>query len=93
MSRVNVQNTHLLVNMHETCIYCGFNLSNSSYWDPSYKHEITLVSAWTSKYIHFNVWDETTYPFSNFNNATVEFGEWISNLITRLTVCVIIYPC
>ena len=28
--------------------------------------------AWISNYIHYNVWDEITYPFLNFNGATVE---------------------
>ena len=25
-----------------------------------------------SNYTHYNVWDEITYPFLNFNGATVE---------------------
>ena len=33
---------------------------------------ITLIPAWISKYVHYNVWDEITYPFPNFNGATVE---------------------
>ena len=39
------------------------------------------------------VWDEITYPFLNFNGATVEVWEWISNLIPYVTVRMIIYPC
>ena len=31
-----------------------------------------LIPAWISNYIHYNVWDEITYPFLNFNGATVE---------------------
>ena len=31
-----------------------------------------LNPAWISNYIHCNVWDEITYPFLNFNGATVE---------------------
>ena len=31
-----------------------------------------LLPAWISNYIHYNVWDEITYPFLNFNGATVE---------------------
>ena len=31
-----------------------------------------LISAWISNYIHYEVWDEITYPFLNFNGATVE---------------------
>ena len=33
---------------------------------------INLIPAWISNYIHYNVWDEITYPFLNFNGATVE---------------------
>ena len=29
--------------------------------------------------MHYNVWDEITYPFLNFNSTTVEVWEWISN--------------
>ena len=29
-------------------------------------------------------WDEITYPFPNFNGATVEVWEWISNFIPHL---------
>ena len=33
---------------------------------------VTLIPAWISNYIQYNVWDEITYPFLNFNGATVE---------------------
>ena len=33
---------------------------------------LTLIPAWISNYIHYNVSDEITYPFLNFNGATVE---------------------
>ena len=39
---------------------------------PFYKHGLTLIPAWISNYIHYKVWDEITYPFLNFNGATVE---------------------
>ena len=31
------------------------------------------------------MWDEITYPFSNFNGATVEVWEWISYFIPHFT--------
>ena len=31
-----------------------------------------IIPAWISNYTHYNVWDEITYPFLNFNGATVE---------------------
>ena len=39
-------------------------------------------------YIHYNVWDEITYSFPNFNGATVEVWEWMSNVIPHfIWVC------
>ena len=32
-------------------------------------------------YIHHKLWDEATYSFPNFNGATVEVWEGISNFI------------
>ena len=37
-----------------------------------YYYGLTLNPAWLSDYIHYKVWDEITYPFLNFNGATVE---------------------
>ena len=31
-----------------------------------------LIPAWISNYTHYNVWDEITNPFLNFNGAIVE---------------------
>ena len=39
---------------------------------PFYSHGLTLIPAWISNYIRYNMWDEITYPFLNFNGATVE---------------------
>ena len=39
---------------------------------PFYQHGFTLIPAWISNYIHYKVWGEITYPFLNFNGATVE---------------------
>ena len=33
---------------------------------------INFNPSMTSYYIHYNVWDEITYPFLNFDDATVE---------------------
>ena len=37
-----------------------------------HKRRLTLIPAWISNYTHYNVWDEITYSFLNFNGATVE---------------------
>ena len=39
---------------------------------PFYLHGLTLISAWISNYMPNKVEDEITYPFLNFNSATVE---------------------
>ena len=39
---------------------------------PFYYHGLTLIPAWISNHIHFELWDEITYPFLNFNGCTVE---------------------
>ena len=39
------------------------------------------------------MWDEITYPFLNFNGATIEVKQWISNFTLHFTSYVIIYPC
>ena len=38
---------------------------------------VNLNPAWMSNYIHYNVWVNIIYPFSN--DATVDVWEWISN--------------
>ena len=40
---------------------------------PFYYHGLTLIPAWISNYTLYNVWDEITNPFPNYNGATVEF--------------------
>ena len=39
------------------------------------------------------VWNEIIYPFPNFNDATVEVWELISNLIPHNIIDVITYAC
>ena len=35
-------------------------------------------------YIRYNVWVEITYPFLNFNGATIEVKERVSNFIPNV---------
>ena len=44
-----------------------FFIRASFYW-----HGLSLIPAWISNYIHYNVRGEITYPFLNFNGCTVE---------------------
>ena len=48
------------------------NTANASIRAPFYLHGLTLIPAWISNYIHYKLWDDITYPFLNFNGATVE---------------------
>ena len=43
------------------------------------KYEFGVVPPKISNYIHLKVWDETTYSFLNFNGASIEVDEWVSN--------------
>ena len=38
------------------------------------------------------VLDESTFPFSNFNGATIEVWEWMSNFNLHFIIDVITYP-
>ena len=55
---------------------CRYNTSG-----PFHQHGLTLIPAWISNYIHYKVWDEITYPFLNFNGATVEGYERVRNYV------------
>ena len=39
---------------------------------PFYFRGLNLIPAWINSYIDYRMWDEITYPFLNFNGATVE---------------------
>ena len=54
---------------------------------------ITVITAWISNHMSNKVWREITYPFPNFNGATVEVWEWISNFIPHFIMDMIAYPC
>ena len=63
--------------------------------DPSgsfYYHGLTLIPSWICNYIHYDVWDEITYPFPNFNGATIVVWEWMNNFIPHFTRHAISYP-
>ena len=53
------------------------------------QHGLILIPAWISNNISGKVCDEITYPFTNFNDCTVEVWEWISNFNTRFIMDVI----
>ena len=43
--------------------------------DTFYQRGLTLTLAWISNYIHYEIWDEITYPFPNFNGVTTKIWE------------------
>ena len=45
--------------------------------DRFYLHGLTLILAWINNHIHYNVRNEITYAFPNFNGTTIEVWEWI----------------
>ena len=58
---------------------------------PFYWHGLTLITAWISNHMLSNLWDEITFPFSNFNGATVDVLKWISNFSPHFIMVMIIY--
>ena len=56
---------------------------------PFYWHVLDLIPAWISNCTQYIMWGEITYPFPNFNGATVEVWEWISNFIPHFIIDVI----
>ena len=42
---------------------------------------LTLISAWISNHMPWELWDNITHSFPNFNGCTVEVWEWIRNFI------------
>ena len=52
--------------------YCRVIRKCNASSGPFHQHGLTFIAAWISNYIHYNGWDGITYPFLNFNGATVE---------------------
>ena len=59
---------------------------------PFYWHGLTVIPALIGYYIHYDMWVEIIYLFSNYNDYTGEVWEWISNFIPQFTMHVITYP-
>ena len=55
-------------------------------------HELTLIPALVSNYIHYKMSGEIIHPNSNFNGCTVEAWECMSNFIPHFIGHVITYP-
>ena len=46
---------------------------------PIYVYGLSLITTRIINYIQYDVWDEITYPFPNFNGKAAEVWDWINN--------------
>ena len=87
----------------ESVFICHVSLIKIALWKPYYGsgacHSgdslwtwINIIPARINNYIYYNVWGEITFPFPNFNGATVEVWEWISNFILHFIMDLVIHP-
>ena len=76
---------------NDYCV-CLDSVSRHHISGPLYKYGLTLILARLITHIYYEMWDEITYPFPNFNPSTVEAWERISNFISHFTRHVITYP-
>ena len=53
--------------------------------------ELTWIRTGISNHMPSKMWDKVTYPFPNFNGATVEVWEWKRNSITHFIIDIIIF--
>ena len=60
------------------------------FWILFHLHGSTFIPA--SAYIRYKFWDEITYPFPNFNGATIGVWEWIV-ISSNSLLSVITNPC
>ena len=72
MSESEVTYSYTHINSERVLLNFNELMHPSHIIGPFYLHGLTLIPAWISNYTHYNVWDEITYPFLNFNGATVE---------------------
>ena len=74
----------------------NYVLDDSVHWKPRViiKPGVTggTISVWISNYIHHKVWDEITHPFLNFNSASIDIRDWLSNFISHFTRLLIGWP-
>ena len=59
--------------------------------DPFYWHGLHLISTRISYYIHHKVYDDITYLFPNFNDATADVWGWICDFTPHFTGDVVTY--
>ena len=50
-----------------------------------------MASSTLSNHMHYKVWDQITYPFTNSKGCTIKVWEWISNSPPYFIGCMISY--
>ena len=73
--------------------HSGISLQFNSFRDYFHYHGLTLIPAWICNHMLSKMWDDITYPFSNFNGANIEIWEWISDFIPHFIMDLITCPC
>ena len=58
---------------------CWMQDSNQGFQTPNRQQTECPLTTWISNHIHYKVWNWITYPFPNFNGATVDVWWWINN--------------
>ena len=59
---------------------------------PVFLNGLNWILTCIGNHIHYKALDEVMYPFSNFNNTTVEYCEWIGGFIPHCIGHVTTYP-
>ena len=65
---------------------CRYFCSKVNVWNINCARATAFILAWISNYIHYIEYDKITYPFPNYNGATVKAWECISNF-THTLLC------
>ena len=85
VSELDVINTQRKARIAIICIAGMYIRFCNNLWDCAqgtfYQHGLTLIPAWISNHVPSNIWNEITYPFPNFNGASL----WIDIFEVKLT--------
>ena len=65
---------------------------NVNSWNPLYQHGLIFIPPRINHHMPCKVWDEITYPITNFNGCTVDVWKTISYFVPHIIKNVITYP-
>ena len=72
-----------------TCVHSHIKIENNTTLCMCNTH----WRIWISNCIHYEVWDEITYPFQNFNGCSVKVCEYISSFVPQFSGHLVTYTC